>query len=260
MAEDWADKTESATPHKRAQARRDGNLPRSDDLTAAAACIALMLLLRQTGAGATAAMKTLMSESFAGGALSIGRIGYLIGISILPLLIGLILAGVAAGLLQTGFFFGWRKESGALDPAKGFSSLFSTRSAAQLGLNALKLGIVSAVVYVTARGYLAHLLALITSPSTDLFTAGGSLAFAIGIRVSIVLLMLGVADYAYQRFRHERELRMSRREVKDELRRQEGDSSARNRRRSLARNHLSSTRSSPSAAAAGIEALEGRRA
>jgi flagellar biosynthesis protein FlhB len=86
------------------------------------------------------------------------------------------------------------------------------------------------------------------------------LAFAIGIRVSIVLLMLGVADYAYQRFRHERELRMSRREVKDELRRQEGDSSARNRRRSLARNHLSSTRSSTSAAAAGIEALEGRRA
>jgi flagellar biosynthetic protein FlhB len=248
MAEDFADKTEAPTPHRRAEARRDGNVPRSADLSAAVLCLATLLLLRQYGAGVIAALKVIMVEAFAGGEPSVARIGYLLGTSLMPLLIGLLLIGVAASVLQTGFLFGFRKKTGVLDPAAGFGHLFSGRTAAQLWLNVLKLAAAGAVVYFSARGRIEQALALLDRPTSGLLPAAGALAFAVGIRVAAALVVLGAIDFAYQRFRHGRELRMSRRDVKEELRRQEGDPANKRRRLELMRARLATTATATTAA------------
>jgi flagellar biosynthetic protein FlhB len=64
--------------------------------------------------------------------------------------------------------------------------------------------------------------------------AGGAIVYAVAVRVALVLVVLAAVDFVYQWFRHERELRMTRREVKDEMRRQEGDPQTRQRRRQAA--------------------------
>jgi len=243
MADELGDKTEAPTPHRRAEARREGNVPRSADLAAALLCLATLLLLRQCGGGVVAALKLVAVESFGGAAPSAARIGYLLGTSLMPLLVGLTLIAVAAHVLQTGPLFGFRKNT-AFDFAAGFGRMFDGRTAAQIGFSVLKLAVVTVVIVVAARGRLGELLAMASGPSADLLHAAGKLAFAVGIRVSIALVVLGVIDYAYQRLRHERELRMTRQEVKDELRRNEGDAATKRRRRELARTwHQSPERS-----------------
>lgn len=235
MAEELGDKTEAPTPQRRAEARRDGNVARSADLAAAVLCLATLLLLRQYGPGVVAAMKLIMIESFAGAVPSAGRLGYLLGSSMLPLILGLVLIAIAANLLQTGLLFGFRKKTGVFDPSAGFARIFSGRSAAQLTFNLLKLALVAVVIFVSGRGRVGELLTIANDPSGDLIGSAGSLVFAVGIRTAVALVVLGAIDFGYQRARHERELRMTRREVKEELRRQEGDAAMKRRRRQISR-------------------------
>jgi flagellar biosynthetic protein FlhB len=68
----------------------------------------------------------------------------------------------------------------------------------------------------------------------QIFNLGASLVYAIGIRIAIVLLILAILDYVYQRFRVEKELKMTKQEIKEEMRRMEGDPKIKQRRRQIA--------------------------
>src|SRR5439155_6293912 len=99
MTEELADKTEAPTPHRRAEARREGRVARSADLAAAMLCLATLLLLRQYGPGVVVALRIILAEALGGAAPSPARLGYLVGTSLMPLLAGLMLVAVAANVL-----------------------------------------------------------------------------------------------------------------------------------------------------------------
>ena len=233
--EDWQDKTEAPTEHKRAEARRLGNIPRSADLCAAVLCLGAVLLLQHFGPGVSGAFRIILTEAFSAStsvatpSWSPGRIGYLLGAALAPMLVGMLLVGTVAHLAQTGFLFRFRAQS--IDPAKGIARLFSGRTVVQLVMNALKLALVGFVAYHAVRGRMGQITALQAQDFADAAPAAGSIMVAIALRIAGVLLVLGLLDYAYQRFRHERELRMTRREVKEEQRRVEGSPETRRRRR-----------------------------
>ena len=166
--------------------------------------------------------------------VSPGRIVYLLGTALAPLLAGLTIIAIAANVLQTGFLFIVPRRRDALDPGRGFARIFSGRSGAQLTINVLKIVLVLLVAFIATRGRMDEIVDLQDRSAGDIVPAAGSLVYAIAIRVALVLLVLAVFDFAYQWFRHERELRMTRREVTEELRRLEGDPQARQRRRSAA--------------------------
>ena len=228
--EDFADKTEAPTAHRRAEARRLGNVARSADLSTAVLCLGAVLLLQYFGPGVARAFRIMLSEGLSSSAVaSPGRIGYLLGSAVVPLLAGIMILAAAVHAAQGGVIFRFRPQS--IDPAKGFGRMFSGRSAAQLAANVIKLLLVGVVTYVAARGRVGEIVALQGRPFADAAAVAGPLVIAIALRVAAVLLVLGILDYAYQRFRHGRELRMTKREVKEEQRRVDGAPETKRRRR-----------------------------
>jgi flagellar biosynthesis protein FlhB len=112
--------------------------------------------------------------------------------------------------------------------------LFQGKGWIQLVMNLLKLVLVTWVAY----SAVADRLSLITSAQTlgfmAIFNLGAQVVYAIGIRIGIVLLILALIDYAYQKFRIEKELKMTKQEVKEEMKRMEGDPKIKQRRRQIA--------------------------
>src|SRR5437867_8099191 len=122
MTQDWSEKTEAPTPHRRAEARRRGNVARSAELSAALLCLAAVLLLRQSGTKLAAALRLLLADSLSSASspitLPLGRV-LLIAETLIPLAVGLLLIGLAANLVQTGFLLGLRRDARPLDPFAG---------------------------------------------------------------------------------------------------------------------------------------------
>lgn len=231
--DDFSDKTEAPTTHRRAEARRLGNVARSADLSAAMLCLGAILLLQHFGPGVSRAFQLMLSEGLsASGTTSPGRIGYLLASALAPMLIGMLAIGTVAHLVQSGFIFRFRAHP--IDPAKNLSRMFSGRSAAQLLTNVLKLALVGVVTWYAAGGRIGEIVSLQNRPFADVATAAASLMIAVSLRIAAAMLVLGILDYAYQRFRHERELRMTKREVKDEQRRNDGNPETKRRRRHAA--------------------------
>ena len=231
--EELADKTQPPTTHRRAEARRLGNVARSADLSAAVLCLGAVLLLQHYGPGVAKAFQLMLSEGLgATSAISAGRVGYLLGSAVAPMLIGMLIIGTIAHLVQTGFLFRFRVQP--IDPAKGLERMFSGKSVAQLAANVLKLALVGLVAWLATRGRLGEIVSLQNRAFGDVAAAAGALVIAVGLRAAAVLLVLGICDYAYQWFRHERELRMTRREVKEEQRRNDGAPETKRRRRHAA--------------------------
>src|SRR5438128_721052 len=114
MAEDDGDKTEAPTPRRRQEARDQGNIARSHDLTAAMLLIATLMLLRATGPQIVLALRSLLMRSM-GSALreldamaalqAIGRALVEVGISLIPLLVGIVIVAIVANVLQVGLYF-----------------------------------------------------------------------------------------------------------------------------------------------------------
>src|SRR5688572_8373516 len=113
MAEDFGDKTEAPTPRRRTEAREQGNIARSPDLTAAVLIIAAMLMLNWYGDGVAAALHALMKELLSAPWVNSGAetisptltsVLVRIGVAMAPLLIGIVIAAVLVNVLQVGLF------------------------------------------------------------------------------------------------------------------------------------------------------------
>src|SRR5688572_21377730 len=137
MADDFGDKTEDPTPRKRQEAREQGKVARSRDIATAVLIIASMVLLKNFGPGVVGALMTLvddmlgpasMADASASSVLvSTSRALIGVGMSLAPLLIGMILAVVAVDLAQVGFVFNSKRlqpNLGAASPIKGLARLF----------------------------------------------------------------------------------------------------------------------------------------
>jgi flagellar biosynthetic protein FlhB len=220
MADDYADKTETPTPKRRADARRDGQIARSADLSAAFVLIVVLAMAQMTGGKLISAMKSLLASALSLQPIRMNDL-LAVGVAILPLLVAVVAAVLLINLLQVGFFFRLRIRFDAIDPAMGVERIFSRKSLARLAIDALKLTPVAWLAYSTIRNAAARVVAVQQLEPGAAWSAGIAIVGSILWRIALLLLFLGVVDYAYQRWQHERDLRMSRREVRDELRQME---------------------------------------
>jgi flagellar biosynthetic protein FlhB len=147
------------------------------------------------------------------------------------------LLAVAVNLAQVGFQLNTKKlepNLGGLNPLKGFGKMFGGASAMSLAMSLLKLVLVALVAYSAVHGRLRQIIAVQQFSYMQIFGLGTEIAYSIAIRIGVLLLVLAVIDYVYQRIRIERELRMTKQEVKEEMRRMDGDPLIKQRRRQLA--------------------------
>jgi flagellar biosynthetic protein FlhB len=154
-----------------------------------------------------------------------------------PLLIAAVIIAVVVNVAQVGLFFNTKKlqpNLAALNPLKGLGKMFKGQGWVQLVMNLMKLTLVGWVAYSAVGGRIGEIAMSQGLEFKQIFNLGASLVYAIGMRIGIVLLILALIDYAYQRYRTEKELKMSKQEVKEEMRRMEGDPKIKQRRRQIA--------------------------
>ena len=249
MAQEQDDeRTEPATPRKREESRRRGHVARSSDLSAAAVLLAAVVALELFGGAFAGGLRGALAGVLGGlaeiegdrdtlllqfGGAFAGALG-----GFLPLAAVVVAAALAVGFAQTGALFTAEPlapDLERLNPAAGLGRMFSLPSAARALAGLLKLAAVGGVAWLTIWAERARLLGLGARPFEEVAGTAAALSLTLALRVALALAVVGVLDYGWQRWRYERELRMSRREIREELRRYEGDPRTRERRRAVQR-------------------------
>jgi len=248
MAEDAGDKTEAPTPRRRAEAREQGQIARSQDLTVALTMLGVMFTLNATGAKLITALKSLLASMLSEASLSDFSFDHATGgllqgvyvalVAVAPVLIAVMVIAIVSNLLQVGFFFSTARiqpNFGALNPFRGINRLFGGgQSGVKLLMSFAKMLLLGLVAYSAIHGRLDSIQKVQVLAFTEIFMLGAQLIYTIILRVGIAMLILAILDYAYQRWSHERQLRMTKQEVKDEMRRMDGDPKMKLRRRQMA--------------------------
>lgn len=239
------EKTQAPTARKRAEARQRGQVARSADLVSAAVVLTAIALMQVTGLRLVNALREFTSQTLfhpSGGVTmaDVFSVVAAIGRALAMLLIGVMVVGVVGNLLQFGFLFRLPGNEDALDMAKGWARITSPKSRVRMIADLLKLTVVALLGWSLLKQCADRIVTLQQLEVLPSFAVGMSLVFGIAMRLGVLLLTLGVLDYAYQRWQHERDLRMTPREVKDELRQMEGNPETKRNRREFSNAIVSS--------------------
>jgi flagellar biosynthetic protein FlhB len=249
--------TEKPSAKRKADARAKGQVARSADVGTAAVFIAIVIALH-TGFNATiAAGAQAFTVAFAHlgdrQEFTIHSVWGLAVADFVPYTAILLLAfgaavgiGIAANLAQFGLMFApnmLQPKFGKLNPISGFSRLmFSPQTFVTLLKQLLKLGVVAGIVYSQVKDRLPMFYSLAHASPMAIVGAVEETTYAIGIRFGVLLLILGCADYAWERRRLEQSLMMSKTEVKEESKQAEGSPEAKGavkqRQRAAARRRM----------------------
>uniref|UniRef100_A0A7C3UY96 Flagellar biosynthetic protein FlhB n=1 Tax=Desulfobacca acetoxidans TaxID=60893 RepID=A0A7C3UY96_9BACT len=246
--EAYQDRTEEPTPKRRAEAREKGQVARSKDLSASLVLITGLVVLAFWSSIMGAKSAALVQSSLEGlrpGLVTSANLpalflsyGQAFGQLLAPLWLGLIVTALLANFLQGGWIF----SSGRLAPDisrlqffGGLKRLFSGTSLVELAKSLAKVSFIGLVVYYFIKNRLTDLFPLINQDAGQLLVFLKSTSFQLSGRVVLLLLALGILDYLYQRYQFGRRLRMTKQEVKDEMRQVEGDPRVKARLKSLMR-------------------------
>ncbi len=230
-----AEKTEQPTPRKLQKAKERGHVPQSQELESVATLIALILVLALLAPTLLewfiVKIKLGLSgqtDFFADSNAFIrffnnGIIDFIIIIS--PVLAAISAASIFAGIVVGGFNFApaaIQLKWSAIDPATGLRRLIDTRALVHLIVSIAKLFFVTIVIWLYIRSRLDMFARLRWAWSTQIITSIAWLIFGLCVRIGIALLVVGLADAFYQRWRNIQELKMTRQEVKQERKDLEG--------------------------------------
>jgi len=243
-----ADKTEAPTPHRLQEAREEGQVVRSQELITAVVILSGAFLLRGPGKQLGLNFESLVIETITTLPTTVVTVESLRGIffnfgsAILPslafIMFGLMLAGAVVTLGQTQFLWAGKKigfDFKRVNPLEGFKRIFSTHGLIELLRSLLKLGWVSWIAYSFLR---SRFFELISFTQFDLSAAIDSfveVCISLAIRVGSMYLVIAVADYAYQRWELYKNLKMSKDDIKQEMKRSEGDPLLKSRIRGMQR-------------------------
>jgi len=226
-----SDKTEKATPKRREEARKKGQVAKSADLNGAVVLLAALLALSAFGPAmierieesmrivlALVATPDVVSREGVGGILSavFGGAARSAG----PVIAVCAFTGVAINVVQTGI----RPTPGAikpdfkkLNPMTGFKNLFGMRAVFETGKNLAKVGLVGAIAALAVFPKLDELAALVGMPPALMLPMLASNVLHVAQRAAVAYLFIAFVDFGWQRYRHEKSLKMGKQDVKDEF-------------------------------------------
>jgi len=227
------DRTEKATPKHRKRAREKGQVARSHDLGGSVVVIAGLLMISITGpqvvsAGAGVFRDMLGEIPQAGGATSgAGLEGLMhatlstVLLAVAPIAGACLAAGVLAGVAQVGFRptpQALKPDFRRINPASGFKNLVGPNALFEALKTVAKVAVVGAVAALALLPGLTGLASQVGISPAALGELAGSSALAVAQHAAFAYLLVGLIDYAWKRHRHEQQLKMTKQEVKDEVR------------------------------------------
>jgi len=235
------ERTEKATPKRLNEARNKGQIPKSQDFDSAIMLsIGLYLLylfspsIMQKLKQITVATLTnldpalITRENFFGFFAPYMSVMFSI---LLPILLILLICGVALNYFQIGFLFTLeplKPDFNKLNPAnwiQGFKRilLFDVKTIVELIKSLVKMSIVALVAYSVIMGHKDELLNLLGSELLQSLTVISNIMFQMVSQICMILLLIGIADKIYQKYEFDKSMKMTKEEVKDEAKNAEGD-------------------------------------
>lgn len=230
------DKTEEATPKKKSESRNKGQIARSKDVSVAITMVICTLLISSLWGMLTNGFKEVliyflnfpMIRDFNHATISNLAITTVIKIGsyLLPFALPIMVGGVIASLLQTGFIITTeplKPSFGKLNPLSGLKNMISKRSIVDLSKNLVVITIVSIICYKYISGNYQSILGISNLYLPSLSDEVKNLVVGIFKQICIVLVIIAGIDYFLQVRMHNKEMRMTKQEVKDEYKQSEGD-------------------------------------
>lgn len=255
MSEQDLDRNEAATPFKLQKAREQGQTARSADMVSSVVFLAAMLYLAAQASGLSESILRLAQSALVqaakGHAASAlwplaANLASAAAVALLPFFLLLPLVAILAAMAQTGMVFSLvplQMDFKRINPASGFKRLFSARTLFDGARACLKLAVLVGVAVLVLRTLLPQF------PGIALMPGGAFLHMLLqdlgdlGLRMAVALVVVSAVDLLYTRGEFGRNMRMSRRELKDEYRNREGDPRIRSRLRELRRELLKRSQS-----------------
>src|SRR5262249_55392730 len=244
-----SDRTEKATPKKREDARKKGQIARGAKLPAAVGFFAALMVMRITGAdwlqqarycfvsvtAYTSTSKPLTPDSvhklFIEAAWSLALL-------VAPIMAAVFVAALAGSFAQGGFILtpsALTPKLERLNPLANLKRIFGKQALVDMIKSFAELGVLCLVCYGVLSQAISNAPGLIGAPAAHTLIAIGALLYELGFRIGGVLVWFAAIDYGYKWYAHEKSLRMTKQEVKDEYRSQEGDPMVKSQRRKSAR-------------------------
>jgi flagellar biosynthesis protein FlhB len=242
------ERTEQATPNKREEARKKGQIAQSREIPSVMVLLSALSvfyfaggwMFNQLADVMRGIFNQLVQKSFGAESAQMlfGHILMQLFVLLAPLLAVIMVAGIVANLVQTGFMLTGETltpKLSKLNPISGIKRLFSLRSMVEVVKSVLKIFIVGSMAYATLFKEVEHIPALVELEISQIMTFMGHVALRLGYYTCLVLMVLAAIDYLFQVWQHARDLRMTKQEIKDEHRQHEGDPMVRSRIRAVQR-------------------------
>lgn len=247
MSDQEQDKTEQPTSRRREQARQDGNFAVSKELPTLFIIIGGLVILYFCGLWIVTGVTDFMRESFSrayGGELTVkdlsglfGHITFKFFLIMAPVLM-IPACGAVAYLLQNGFSLSGKPitpDFKKINPISGAKKLFSMNAVAELVKSVMKVSILSYVVYVNVAREWSHMPFLMEMETVSSLTYIAKVSVSIMTKTVWVLVLIALIDYLFQKWNFEKSLRMTKEEVREEMKEMEGDPNVKARIRSIQR-------------------------
>ena len=233
------DKTEKATPKKLDDARKEGRVARSSDLINGFMLLLMFYVLKLFGG----IMANLFLDSFVkyynkASDISMevfdvrqavnlsNEIVLDIVIASLPVLIGSFVVALVGNIVQVGWKVTGKPLKPKLDrlnPIGGLKRMFSQEKVVELIKSILKVLAIALVAYNEVKDRWKFILNLYDFEFMQAILNIFDIVLDVGIKISVIFVVIGLADFGYQKWKHLHDLRMSKQEVKDEMKQSEGD-------------------------------------
>ena len=246
------EKTEPATSKKLNDARSEGQVCKSKELEMALSMVALFLMLRVVlgfiGSNFLQVFydvydkipETVTMRDFNSKAV----MGYLqyATLAMLKIAAPFFLVGFAVAFIVNLIQVKWKVSTKPLrpkfskfNPVNGFKRIFSKDSLFELLKSIVKLAVIVTIAYTTLRSHLEDIFLFLNVPLYQAIAEMGTLILDVGLRISVVYCIIGAVDYLYQQHKFSEDMKMTKQEVKDEMKNSEGDPQVKGQQRARMR-------------------------
>ncbi len=248
MADSSGDKKHLATDKKRRDAREQGQIAKSQDLTSAGLLLASLAALWMLGEPACEHLAGAMADALS--APRMAPIGtsdashWLLGgaarlaAAAVPMLIAMFVAGVAVNVVQSGLIFSTAKiepKLSNISPLSGAKRILSLQGVMRLGFGIFKLMIIAGVAYAALRHYRDPILSLAQLSVQQIASVLFRSLIGTCVWIGAALFILAILEYGFQRWKQEQDMMMSDQEMRDEMKESEGDPQFAARRKQVQR-------------------------
>jgi len=248
MAESSGDKKHLATDRRRRQAREEGQVVKSQDLTSAALLLAALAAMWMLGEPAARSMGLAIEDALTADHLGspttadaanwLLSYGGRLALATVPILITMFLAAVLVNVTQTGFLFSTKKlvpKLSHISPISGAKRILSLQGFMRLGFGLFKVAVIGVVAYASIRSNLDAILNMAAMSAPQIASTLFHTLMGTGVWIGAALFVLAILEYAFQKWKHEQDLMMTDQEIRDELKETEGDPQVAARRKQVQR-------------------------